>query len=56
MSATAPSVDAAIAHVEAELGPVDILVNNAGAIGMDHLRRVKPLVAQPARARRSTAA
>ena len=32
--------------VEAELGPVDILVNNAGAIGMDHLRRVKPLVAR----------
>ena len=40
------SVDAAIAQVEAELGPVDILVNNAGAIGMDHLRRVKPLVAR----------
>jgi 3-oxoacyl-[acyl-carrier protein] reductase len=40
------SVDAAIAQVEAELGPVDILINNAGAIGMDHLRRVKPLVAR----------
>jgi 3-oxoacyl-[acyl-carrier protein] reductase len=39
------SVDAAIERVEAELGPVDILVNNAGAIVMDHLRRVKPLVA-----------
>ena len=40
------SVDAAIAQVEAELGPVDIMINNAGAIGMDHLRRVKPLVAR----------
>ena len=40
------SVDAAIAQVEAELGPVDIWINNAGAIGMDHLRRVKPLVAR----------
>ena len=39
------SVDAAIARVEAELGPIEIMVNNAGAIGMDHLRRVKPLVA-----------
>ena len=35
------SVDAAMARVEAELGPIE----NAGAIGMDHLRRVKPLVA-----------
>jgi 3-oxoacyl-[acyl-carrier protein] reductase len=40
------SVDAAIERVEVELGPVDILVNNAGAIGMDHLRRVKPLIAR----------
>src|SRR4051794_33165538 len=40
------SVDAAMERVEAELGPVDILVNNAGAIGMDHLRRVKPLIAR----------
>src|SRR3954468_531318 len=40
------SVDEAIARVEAELGPIDVLVNNAGAIGMDHLRRVKPLIAR----------
>jgi 3-oxoacyl-[acyl-carrier protein] reductase len=40
------SVDAAIERVEAELGPIAILVNNAGAIGMDHLRRVKPLIAR----------
>src|SRR3954447_24829131 len=40
------SVDAASARVEAELGPVEIWVNNAGAIGMDHLRRVKPLIAR----------
>jgi 3-oxoacyl-[acyl-carrier protein] reductase len=40
------SADAAIARAEDELGPIDILVNNAGAIGMDHLRRVKPLIAR----------
>jgi 3-oxoacyl-[acyl-carrier protein] reductase len=40
------SVDEAFAEVEAKLGPPDILVNNAGAIGMEHLRRVKPLVAK----------
>ena len=38
------AVDATFARIEAELGPPDILVNNAGAIGMDHLRRVKPLM------------
>ena len=40
------AVDATFARVESELGPPDILVNNAGAIGMDHLRRVKPLLAR----------
>ena len=40
------SVDATFARIESELGPPDILVNNAGAIGMDHLQRVKPLIAK----------
>jgi 3-oxoacyl-[acyl-carrier protein] reductase len=40
------AVDATFVRVEAELGPPDILVNNAGAIGVDHLRRVKPLLAR----------
>jgi 3-oxoacyl-[acyl-carrier protein] reductase len=40
------AVDATFARIEEELGPVDILVNNAGAIGMDHLRRVTPLLAK----------
>ena len=40
------AVDAVFARIESELGPAEILVNNAGAIGMDHLRRVKPLVAR----------
>jgi 3-oxoacyl-[acyl-carrier protein] reductase len=40
------AVDATFARIEAELGPVEILVNNAGAIGMEHLRRVKPLIAK----------
>jgi 3-oxoacyl-[acyl-carrier protein] reductase len=40
------AVDAAIAHVERELGPLDILVNNAGAVGGEHLRRVTPLLEQ----------
>ena len=39
------SVNAAMARVEAELGPIEIMVNNAGAIVMSHLQRVKPLVA-----------
>ena len=38
------AVDATFARIEAELGPPDILVNNAGAIGLDHLRRITPLV------------
>jgi 3-oxoacyl-[acyl-carrier protein] reductase len=40
------AVDATFARIEAELGPADVLVNNAGAIGIDHLRRVKPLIAK----------
>ncbi len=40
------AVDATFARVEAELGPLDILVNNAGAVGLDHLRRVTPLLAR----------
>src|SRR3954463_8595786 len=39
------SVDAAMARVEEELGPIEIMANNAGAIVMPHLRRVKPLIA-----------
>jgi 3-oxoacyl-[acyl-carrier protein] reductase len=39
-------VDETFARVEAELGSADILVNNAGAIGVDHLRRVTPLLEQ----------
>src|SRR6202166_2391415 len=38
------AVDAAFAGVERDLGPVDILVNNAGAVGLDHVRRVSPLL------------
>jgi len=38
------AVDAAITGVERDLGPVDILVNNAGAVGLDHVRRVTPLL------------
>jgi 3-oxoacyl-[acyl-carrier protein] reductase len=38
------AVDAAIASVESGLGPLDILVNNAGAVGLDHVRRVSPLL------------
>jgi 3-oxoacyl-[acyl-carrier protein] reductase len=38
------AVDAAIASVESGLGPLDILVNNAGAVGLDHVRRVTPLL------------
>src|SRR5215208_1938494 len=38
------AVEAALAHVERELGAVDILVNNAGAVGAAHLARVMPLL------------
>ena len=38
------AVDAAIASVESGLGRLDILVNNAGAVGLDHVRRVTPLL------------
>src|ERR1700758_3524682 len=38
------AVEAAIAGVERDLGLVDILVNNAGAVGLDHVRRVSPLL------------
>jgi 3-oxoacyl-[acyl-carrier protein] reductase len=37
-------VDAAIARAEHDLGPMGILVNNAGAVGLDHVRRVSPLL------------
>jgi len=40
------AVDATFARIEAELGPPDILVNNAGAVSVEHLRRVKPLLAR----------
>ena len=39
-------VDATFARIESTLGAPDILVNNAGAVGMEHLRRVKPLIAK----------
>ena len=34
------AVDAAIARIENELGPLDIFVNNAGATGAEHVMRV----------------
>jgi 3-oxoacyl-[acyl-carrier protein] reductase len=37
-------VDAAVEQIEADLGPVRIFVNNAGAVGLDHVRRVTPLL------------
>jgi 3-oxoacyl-[acyl-carrier protein] reductase len=40
------AVDETFARVESQVGPMDILVNNAGATGMEHLRRVTPLLAQ----------
>lgn len=40
------SVDAVFERIGVELGELDIMVNNAGAIGLDHLRRITPLVAR----------
>ncbi|HEV3390199.1 MAG TPA: SDR family oxidoreductase [Solirubrobacteraceae bacterium] len=40
------SVEAAMARVEAELGPLAIMVNNAGALAMSHVARVNPLIEQ----------
>jgi 3-oxoacyl-[acyl-carrier protein] reductase len=37
-------VDAAVEQIEAELGPLQIFINNAGAVGLDHVRRVMPLL------------
>jgi len=39
-------VDAAVAKVEAELGPVDVWVNNAGISGGPHSERVNPRAEQ----------
>jgi 3-oxoacyl-[acyl-carrier protein] reductase len=38
------AVDAAVAEIEAALGPLDVLVNNAGAVAIEHVRRVAPLL------------
>lgn len=40
------AVDAALAELEAELGPVDIWVNNAGISGGEHSDRVNPRAEQ----------
>jgi 3-oxoacyl-[acyl-carrier protein] reductase len=40
------AVDAALATVEAELGPVDVWVNNAGISGGEHSDRVNPRAEQ----------
>jgi 3-oxoacyl-[acyl-carrier protein] reductase len=37
-------VDEAIGQIDAELGPLEILVNNAGAVGLDHVKRIAPLL------------
>jgi len=40
------AVDAVFSQIAAELGAVDLLVNNAGAVGIEHVRRVTPLLAR----------
>ncbi len=37
-------VDRAVEQIEQDLGPLEIFVNNAGAVGLDHVRRVTPLL------------
>ena len=37
-------VDAAVARIERELGPLEVLVNNAGAVALEHVRRITPLL------------
>jgi 3-oxoacyl-[acyl-carrier protein] reductase len=37
-------VDQAVRAIEVDLGPLEIFVNNAGATGIDHVRRVMPLL------------
>jgi 3-oxoacyl-[acyl-carrier protein] reductase len=49
------AVDAAVARVEEELGPMDVFVNNAGAVSVPHIERVTPrLEAQRAEAAAGT--
>jgi 3-oxoacyl-[acyl-carrier protein] reductase len=38
------AVDRAVQQIERELGPLGLFVNNAGAVGIDHVRRVTPLL------------
>jgi 3-oxoacyl-[acyl-carrier protein] reductase len=40
------AVDGVFERIAAELGEPDVLVNNAGAVGLDHVRRVTPLLAR----------
>lgn len=40
------AVDESFARIASAVGPPDVLVNSAGAIGLDHLRRVTPLLAR----------
>ncbi len=37
-------VDAAVARIERELGPLEVLVNNAGAVALEHVQRITPLL------------
>jgi 3-oxoacyl-[acyl-carrier protein] reductase len=37
-------VEQAVQEIEAELGPLEVFVNNAGATGIEHVRRVTPLL------------